>query len=119
MYPAICRCCGATFNVRAPSNTNVCKACAISSTTLPGVEDVIAEVRGEEEHRAAEMESLLEMESPSVLDCYYAVEQAKQALAEALASERDRACPGKRASKARAASGSANRGKASKRPLPA
>lgn len=73
----ICCCCGSLITRRLPSNPNVCFACA----TVDWEETRFADLP-EELQAPNELEQLLDAEGPSVLECFHAVEQAKEAIAE-------------------------------------
>jgi hypothetical protein len=93
MLPLVCRCCGAAIEVRATDNPNICQACA-STEWVSSDSDFQPEVplvfrRGPVSlgKVTGESEQFLEIEGPSVVECFDAVEQAKRAIAESLAEE--------------------------------
>jgi hypothetical protein len=92
MFLFICRCCGAVMEKGAQSNPNMCLGCA--SLDASEVSDSLASESGTRvfiDQRTPlsqppdELEQLLELEEPSILQCFKAVRQAKQAIAEATA----------------------------------
>jgi hypothetical protein len=91
MIPRICRCCGMVMETRAPDNPNICLACleidwsdTSTSERVQGISEI-----GRDSGRVGmstlmevEFDHFLEMEDPSVIECFDAVEQAKEAIAE-------------------------------------
>ena len=93
MLPSICRCCGMAMGLRAPRNPNICSTCDaldyMDYSALPPTRDSVS-ANPASIHRAQsphELEQMLELEGPSVLECFEALEQAKRALTEAALQE--------------------------------
>lgn len=92
MLPVICRCCGGIIGARELSaNINLCAACERteldeSPRAVMPEDPSLAEVSASQ--APAELEHLLEIDGPSVVEFTNAVEQAQQAIAEVLAEER-------------------------------
>ena len=93
MLPNICRCCGLAMGLRAPRNPNICSKCGAldllaipldQEKSSPGPDRRAARRRAQP---PSELERLLEIEGPSVVECFEALEQAKQALAETALQE--------------------------------
>jgi hypothetical protein len=88
------------MGLRAPENPNVCAKCGASDVseiplrqenTSPGSAPSTAASRAQP---PSELERFLEIEGPSVVECFAALEQAKQALAEtALQEQKPSASP--------------------------
>ena len=91
MLPFICRCCGERIGIRSPLNPNMCVACVAFGVT--GSPDAVApgdeadESESGSTQKPVELEKLLEIEGPSVLECFHAVEQANEAIREAATQE--------------------------------
>ena len=79
MLSAICRCCGASLTRRVSSNPNQCYECAsLDSSALS--EDPPTSSLPVTSQIPTEFEQLLGADGPSVLDCFQAVEEAKDLL---------------------------------------
>lgn len=95
MHPVICRCCGVLMETGSPDNPNICLACAAAEWSDPqefiGVRSTgeVSATRTETLGAAPrELEDFLEVEGPSVIECFDATELAKEAIAESVASEK-------------------------------
>jgi len=95
MVSFVCRCCGTRVSARAPENPNVCINCATfdwseipEPLVVTGPETRCFREAGATAGQVpSELEQFLEIEGPSVLECFHAVEEAKRAVAETLAKE--------------------------------
>ena len=88
------------MSMSASGNCNICCACAVmdlDQLALPD-EPKLVDLRSAptvvaSSPVAAELDHFLKLESPSVLECFAALEQAEQAIAETAASERTSESP--------------------------
>ncbi len=92
MLPSICRCCGCTIEARAGNNPNLCVSCeeALWREKPRETRGVPCPPGGQlvsPRQTPSELEQLLEVEGPTVIECFDAVEQAKEAILEAATQE--------------------------------
>ena len=92
MLPTICQCCGLLIQTRAAANPNICFVCAeadfraeLEPNQPPPMPRSTTSIAAH--GHPIELEHLLALEEPSVLECLEALEQAEQAIAEKTAEE--------------------------------
>jgi hypothetical protein len=87
------------MHVRSAENPNVCFNCAnydwddLKAADASPEPPAIASTERGPAQVPAELEQLLEVEGPSVVECFDATEQARQAIAEAAAKEKQAVPP--------------------------